>query len=75
MGNLPLGRSPGRLAMDAGGRRYGRRERERHTGHSYGDVFGGLKVQGTHPGTWVALTSTTGVGRRVRVGIAAPEGV
>lgn len=44
------------------------------TEHSYGDVFGRLKVQGTHPGTWVALTSTTGVGRRVRVGIAAPEG-
>lgn len=72
MGNLPLGRSPRRLAMAAEGRRYGRGARD--TGHSYGDVFGGPKVQGTHPGTWVALISITGVGRRVRAGIAASEG-
>lgn len=62
MGNLPLERRPGRLAMAAGGRTYGRRET--HTGHSYGDGFGVLVVQGTHLGMWVALISTTGVGRR-----------
>lgn len=71
MGHLPLERSPRRLAMASGGRDM---VGERDTGHSYGDVFGGLKVQGTHPSTWVALISTTGVGRRVSVGIEALEG-